>query len=163
MTVRLQALFEKKNLHTFTHSIHPLDFLLECEENKESKGNSDRTIISGLLVHQSLNVMKTFSLPRKNSMEPTPEPFIKAARLQNETAPEKLLNRYEKRFEKREKKIRKTIRNAFEIFLAPLRRLKKYFTGTFQQILKVFHRPKFAPKKVFFSPRGSAGVATLTL
>ena len=30
--------------------------------------------------------------------------FIKAARLQNEIAPEKLLNRYEKRFEKREKK-----------------------------------------------------------
>ena len=29
--------------------------------------------------------------------------FIKAARLQNETAPEKLFNRFEKRFEKREK------------------------------------------------------------
>ena len=29
--------------------------------------------------------------------------FFRAARLQNETAPEKLLNRYEKRFEKREK------------------------------------------------------------
>ena len=28
---------------------------------------------------------------------------FRAARLQNETAPEKLLNRYEKRFEKREK------------------------------------------------------------
>ena len=28
---------------------------------------------------------------------------LKASRLQNETAPEKLLNRYEKRFEKREK------------------------------------------------------------
>ena len=32
---------------------------------------------------------------------------VRAARVQNETAPEKLLNRYEKRFEKREKKIRK--------------------------------------------------------
>ena len=29
---------------------------------------------------------------------------VRAARLQNEIAPEKLLNRYEKRFEKREKK-----------------------------------------------------------
>ena len=28
--------------------------------------------------------------------------FVRAACLQNETAPEKLLNRYEKRFEKRE-------------------------------------------------------------
>ena len=28
---------------------------------------------------------------------------VRAARLQNETAPEKILNRYEKRFEKREK------------------------------------------------------------
>ena len=28
---------------------------------------------------------------------------FRAARVQNETAPEKLLNRYEKRFEKREK------------------------------------------------------------
>ena len=50
--------------------------------------------------------------------------MIRAACLQNETALEKLLNRYEKQFEKREKKIRKTIRNVFETFLAPLRRLK---------------------------------------
>ena len=40
-------------------------------------------------------------------------PYVRAACLQNETAPEKLLNRYGKRFEKREK-IRKTIRNVFE-------------------------------------------------
>ena len=33
--------------------------------------------------------------------------FIRAACLQNETAPEKLLNRYEKRFEKREKRSEK--------------------------------------------------------
>ena len=32
---------------------------------------------------------------------------IRAARLQNETAPEKLLNRYEKQFEKREKRSEK--------------------------------------------------------
>ena len=31
------------------------------------------------------------------------KPFLRAACLQNETAPEKILNRYEKRFEKREK------------------------------------------------------------
>ena len=45
--------------------------------------------------------------------------IVRAARVQNETAPEKLLNRYEKRFEKREKKIRKTIRNAFEKNFSP--------------------------------------------
>ena len=33
--------------------------------------------------------------------------FLRAARLQNETAPEKLLNRYEKRFEKCEKRSEK--------------------------------------------------------
>ena len=44
---------------------------------------------------------------------------FRVACLQNETGPEKLLNRYEKRFEKREKKIRKTIRNATEIFSSP--------------------------------------------
>ena len=38
--------------------------------------------------------------------------LLRAACLQNEAAPEKLLNRYEKRFEKREKKIWKTIQNA---------------------------------------------------
>ena len=49
---------------------------------------------------------------------------LRAARVQNEIAPEKLLNRYEKRFEKCEKGTEKTIRNAFEKFLAPLRPLK---------------------------------------
>ena len=33
--------------------------------------------------------------------------FLRAACLQNEVAPEKLLNRYEKRFEKREKRSEK--------------------------------------------------------
>ena len=87
--------------------------------------------------------------------------MVRAACLQNETAPEKLLNQYEKRFEKREKKIRKTIRNAFETFLAPLRPLKNISPALFTEILKSFHRPKFAQKKSVFSPRGSAGVATL--
>ena len=59
--------------------------------------------------------------------------FIKAARLQNEIAPEKLLNRYAKRFEKREKKIRKTIRNAFEKCLAPLRPLKNISPALFNK------------------------------
>ena len=57
--------------------------------------------------------------------------FFRAARLQNEIAPEKFLNRYEKRFEKREKRIRKTIRNAIEKCLA--------LSG----LLKIFHRPFF--------------------
>ena len=56
---------------------------------------------------------------------------LKAACLQNETGPEKLLNRYEKRFEKREKKIRKTIRNVFEKVLAPLRPLKNISPARF--------------------------------
>ena len=59
------------------------------------------------------------------------------------------------------KRIRKTIRNAFEKFLAPLRPLKNISPALFNKILKGFHRPKFAQKKSFFSPRGSAGVATL--
>ena len=49
---------------------------------------------------------------------------LRAARLQNETVPEKLLNRYKKRFEKREKKIQKPIRNATKNILVPLRPLK---------------------------------------
>ena len=50
--------------------------------------------------------------------------IVRAACLQNETAPEKLLNRYEKGFEKREKRSEKTIRNVLEKCLAPLRPLK---------------------------------------
>ena len=59
--------------------------------------------------------------------------ILRAACLQNETAPEKLLNRYEKRFEKRKKKIRKTIRNATENCLAPLRPLKNISPALFNQ------------------------------
>ena len=58
---------------------------------------------------------------------------VRAACLQNETAPEKLLDRYEKRFEKREKKIRKTIRNVFEKMLAPLRPLKSFSPALFNK------------------------------
>ena len=46
---------------------------------------------------------------------------IRAARLQNETAPEKNLIWHERQFEKREKRTRKTIRNETEFFKAPLR------------------------------------------
>ena len=81
---------------------------------------------------------------------------VRAACLQNETAPEKCLNRYEKRFEKREKRIRKTIRNAFETKLAPLRPLK-IFHRHFSTNFKSFSPPKISTKKSFFSPRGSAG------
>ena len=72
--------------------------------------------------------------------------MFRAACLQNETDPEKLLNRYEKPAWTTRKRIRKAIRNATEKFLAPLRPLK-YFPGTFQWILKVFHRPKSATTK----------------
>ena len=54
-------------------------------------------------------------------------------------------------WKKREKKIRKTIRNATEKCLSPSQAAQKYFTGTCQQILKVFHRPKFAQKTFFFT------------
>ena len=57
--------------------------------------------------------------------------FLRAACLQNETAPDKFLDRYEKRFEKTRKGIRKTIRNAFEKFLAPLRPLNNISPALF--------------------------------
>ena len=42
--------------------------------------------------------------------------FVRAAPLQNETAPEKILNRYEKRFEKREKRSEKRSETCLKIF-----------------------------------------------
>ena len=77
--------------------------------------------------------------------------------------PRKTFESIRKRFEKRGKKVRKTIRNATENCLAPLRPLKNTSPALLKKIKKVLHRPKFAQKKVFFSPRGSAGVATLNL
>ena len=88
-------------------------------------------------------------LQKERNFSRRPQSF-RAACLQNKTAPEKILNRYEKRFEKCEKKIQKTIRNVFEIFLAPLRPLKNISPALFQHVLKVFHRPKFAQKKSLF-------------
>ena len=45
-----------------------------------------------------------------------PRGFFRAARVQNETAPEKNLNRYEKRFEKREKGSEKRSETRLKIF-----------------------------------------------
>ena len=59
--------------------------------------------------------------PGTSQIPPFESEKVRAARVQNEIAPEKLLNRYEKRFEKREKRPPKKIRNAFEKCLAPLR------------------------------------------
>ena len=42
--------------------------------------------------------------------------FFRAARVQNEIAPEKILNRYEKRFEKREKGSEKRSETRLKIF-----------------------------------------------
>ena len=72
--------------------------------------------------------------------------------------PPKSLTWHEKRFEKREKKIRKTIRNATEKCLAPLRPLKNISLALFWK----FFTAQNLHKKVFFSTRGSAGVATLS-
>ena len=55
----------------------------------------------------------------------------------------------------------KTIRNAFEKLLAPLRPLKNISPALFNKFFKSFSPPKICTeKKSFFSPRGSAGVAT---
>ena len=83
---------------------------------------------------------------------------FRAARLQNETAPEKLLTRHEKRFEKCEKRSEKNDPKRDRKFFSPSTGCIKIFHRRF---LRVFHRPKFA-QKYFLSPRGSAGVATLT-
>ena len=76
--------------------------------------------------------------------------FLRAACLQNETAPEKLLNRYEHRSEKREKKIRKTIRNATEKCLAPLRPLKNTSPALFNKFSKFFTAQNLHKKKFLF-------------
>ena len=115
-------------------------------------GNGSRFLCSNgtvaLAMHfATKNGQFCFSLRKFLAISPA---ILRAARVQNETAPEKFSNRYEKRFEKREKRIRKTIRNAIEKCLAPLRPTKNFSPPIFHQILKVFHRPKFAQEKVFF-------------
>ena len=84
---------------------------------------------------------------------------LTAARLQNETAPETFLYRYKNGLKKREKRIRKTIRNVSENVKAPLTPLKHFSPA----LSKSFSPPKLCTKKVFCSPRSSAGTATLKL
>ena len=67
-----------------------------------------------------------------------------------QNCPEKLLNRYEKRFEKREKRSEKRSETRPKTLFSPSQAASKYFAGTFQQILKVFHRRKTAQHKKFF-------------
>ena len=58
--------------------------------------------------------------------------MVRAACLQNETAPEKLLNRYEKRFEKREKRSEKRSETCLKK-LAPFRPLKNISPALFSK------------------------------
>ena len=86
--------------------------------------------------------------------------FIRAARLQNEVAPEKFWIDTKKSL-KNAKKDPKNDPKRVWTNLSLSQAASKDFTGTF---LKVFHCPKLAQqKKRYFSPRGSAGVATLTI
>ena len=76
--------------------------------------------------------------------------------------PRKTLKSIRKTVWKTRKRIWKTIRNATEEVLAPLRPLKNISPALFSTNFKSFSPPKICTKrKVFFSPRGSAGVATL--
>ena len=88
--------------------------------------------------------------------------FVRAACLQNETAPEKLLNRHEKRFEKREKNDPKNDPKRVWKMFSPSRTAWKYFTGTFQQNFKGFSPPKICTKKVFFFHREALQGFSLT-
>ena len=67
------------------------------------------------------------------------------ALLQNEIAPEIILNRYGKWFKKSEKRSETCPKNS-----KPLSRCLKVVQ---QHFLKVFHRPKFAQKKFFVTAR----------
>ena len=61
---------------------------------------------------------------------------------------------------KTRKRIRKAIRNAFETISAPLKPLKNISPALFKTCLKVFHRPKFPQKKLFFTARLCRGSHT---
>ena len=74
---------------------------------------------------------------------------LKAARLQNETAPEKFLIDTKNGL----KNARKDPKNDPKLdrkIVSPLRQTKKFSPPIFHQILKVFHRPKFTKNKRFF-------------
>ena len=81
--------------------------------------------------------------------------IIRAACLQNEIAPEKCLNRYEKRVEIRDKGSEKRSETGPNIFQPVSGRLKIFH----RHFSKSFSPPKICTQKRFFSPRGSAGVA----
>ena len=68
--------------------------------------------------------------------------IIRVARLQNEGAPEKCLNRYEKWFERGSEKGSEKRSETYPKILKPLSRRLNVLTGT---SLNVFHRPKLAP------------------
>ena len=59
--------------------------------------------------------------------------YIRAARVQNEIAPEKLLNRYEKPFEKREKGSEKRSETHLKKYLALLRPFKNISPALFNK------------------------------
>ena len=76
--------------------------------------------------------------------------ILRAACLQNEIAPEKFLNRYEKRFEKHEKGSEKRSETRLKKRL-PLSGRLKIFHRHFSTNFKSFSPPKiFTKKKVFF-------------
>ena len=83
--------------------------------------------------------------------------ILRAACLQNEIVPEKLLNQYEKRFEKRDKGSEKRSETRLKKCLAPLRPLKNISPALFNKSYKFFTAQNLYKKKVFCSPRGSAG------
>ena len=78
---------------------------------------------------------------------------VRAARLQNETAPENVWIRYAKRFENRDKDTENHPKRVRKVF-SPSSAANKLFTGTF---LKVFHRSKFAQIDYFFTSWISRG------
>ena len=82
-----------------------------------------------------------------------PPQVFRAARRAERICPRKIFKSIRKTVWKTRKRIRKTIRNAIEKFFAPLRPTKNFSPPIFHQILKVFHRRKFAQKKFFFTAR----------
>ena len=83
---------------------------------------------------------------------------FRAARLQNETAPENALKRYEKWFGKREKGCERRSETCPKFFEPLSPRLKM----SHWHFSKSFWPPKICTKKVLFSLQGSAGWPTAT-
>ena len=103
---------------------------------------------------QTVKQLRESARKKRGTSVKNPPKLIRAARVQNETAPEKLLNRYEKRFEKREKGSEKTMRKAFEKVLALSGRLK-IFHRHFSTNFKSFSPPKVCTKKKVIFHRGA--------